>query len=167
MTFPAFTIEADTQTYSYDFAGRVTQANNRYAQVSRGYYTNGWLGTATQKVREYNGTSFSTHVYTLSYGYDRNGRRIRLTHPTQLKPSNAGPTEYRYNPGARSIRSSDRLPGGPCRSSGSPTTLRAAWTASAIRTASAKCIGTTRRGGWSASGVCGCYPRARAAGTTA
>lgn len=74
----------DTDTYGYDpTMGWLTQADNRYATIRRTYYPNGALRSDTMTVANQAGTANpqlvgSTHVFGLSYTYDKNGRRTAL-----------------------------------------------------------------------------------------
>ncbi|HEY0024965.1 MAG TPA: RHS repeat-associated core domain-containing protein [Longimicrobium sp.] len=95
-------IPADVVEFRYDDAGNLIRADNRDAQVRRGYYPNGLLKTDTLRVRTAAelsaGGDFAQHDYTLGYRYDLNGRRTALAHPGQLAPAGGGDTQYRYHP---------------------------------------------------------------------
>ncbi len=67
-------IPADTLLFAFDSAGNMVRADNRYAEVRRSYYLNGALATDTLRLRDYSDNAFG-HTYTLSYRYDRDGRR--------------------------------------------------------------------------------------------
>lgn len=99
--FPAFatsglTIDAASDTFTYDVMGNVLTANNPYAQVTRTYALNGALSTEQQAIKEYGSSSFSTHVFSLSHLYNRDGARVALNHPTSLSPG-TDRTEYTYS----------------------------------------------------------------------
>ncbi len=91
-SFPYFsnggslTIPGDTATFTYDAAGRMRTAYNGAAQIDRTYFLGGALQTETQKIRRWDNTNYTQHVYVLQYGYDLAGRRTSLTHPAQLLP---------------------------------------------------------------------------------
>jgi hypothetical protein len=86
--------------------GRIQTANNGDARVSRTYYPNGLLQTETQRIRTLaklsEGGDTTSHQYTLTYTYDRNGRRKELQHPANLTPVVSGVikdrTRYDYHP---------------------------------------------------------------------
>jgi RHS repeat-associated protein len=80
------TIAADTVTYSYDVLGHPLTIDNRYAQITRTYTLDGLITTDQQALKNYGSSSFGTHVYDLAYHYDRDRRRVGLTHPTWLSP---------------------------------------------------------------------------------
>jgi RHS repeat-associated protein len=83
----ARTIDRDSASFSYDFwTGQIETANNKDALVSRTYFADGLLKGEVQSLRSVAENTFGNHVYSLSYGYDRAGRRTRLTHPSQLAP---------------------------------------------------------------------------------
>ncbi|HET7464047.1 MAG TPA: RHS repeat-associated core domain-containing protein [Longimicrobium sp.] len=94
-----YTAPGEQATFTYDpVTSLVATANNGDVQVSRTYFPNGRVRTETQKIRDASGTDFSKHVYTLEYAYDLDGRRISLTHPTQLAPAGGwGSTQYLYD----------------------------------------------------------------------
>src|SRR5574341_185090 len=71
-------LAADTLRFAYDSAGRLIQADNRYAQIRRTYQVNGLLATDTLRLRNYLDNTFGTHLYQLRYSYDRDGRRTSL-----------------------------------------------------------------------------------------
>jgi RHS repeat-associated protein len=79
-----YAIPGDTATFTYDASSHLLTANNDVARLTRTYYTNGLDSTETQAIRTWNDTSFSTHVYTLKYSYDLDGRRTALHHPSTL-----------------------------------------------------------------------------------
>jgi len=101
--FLSQSIPGDTTRFFYDTMGRDTLAVNRFSRVSRIFGTHGLLLSEIQQIRSWaeranstwNTSGFSTHVYGLSYTYDLNGRRTRLTHPTVLGPGNDH-TDYTY-----------------------------------------------------------------------
>jgi hypothetical protein len=76
-------------------------SSNAGTRASRTYNQDGSLETDSTAIREYDGTSFNTHVYGLSYDYDLNGRRTSLFHPNQLAPAVSGTPQteqmYDYN----------------------------------------------------------------------
>jgi RHS repeat-associated protein len=100
---PGVCIPADTARFAYDATGRMVQADNMYARVRRDHYRNGLLRTETQRVRTYYRSGalnacgeesptpqtsspslewdFNQHVYTTTRVYDRDGRRLSITHP--------------------------------------------------------------------------------------
>ena len=99
-----FAVPADVVQFGYDTLGNLVRADNGDALVRRAYNLNGTLANETQKIRtvaELNaGGDTMSHVYTLGYLYDLNGRRITLIHPRQLTPTPTGRdvTTYGYDP---------------------------------------------------------------------
>jgi RHS repeat-associated protein len=81
-----YCIPADTATYGYDHVGNMTIANNGEAQISRVYLQNGDLLVDSLRIRAFNTTDFTQHVYGLSYTYDLDGRRLTMNHPTNIAP---------------------------------------------------------------------------------
>ena len=82
-------VAAIADTLTFDPAGGIRTANNRDARVSRTYYPNGDLKSETQRIRtvkplDAGGDIENAHVYTLTYTYDRNGRRKAVHHPSAL-----------------------------------------------------------------------------------
>lgn len=90
-----YTVPADTATFTYDAQGRTLTADNRDAQVTRTYYANGLPASETLRIADSARTTFAQHGYTASSTYDRNGRRVALTVPTQFQPS-AQQTQLHY-----------------------------------------------------------------------
>lgn len=99
-------VHGDTITFQYDPLGRILEADNVNAKITRQYYPNGALMSETQRVRTLPDSgalgSFTKHVYTVGYHYDRDGRRDSLYFPAQLKTaSQNGPIgttqSYAYN----------------------------------------------------------------------
>ncbi|MGH7719357.1 MAG: RHS repeat-associated core domain-containing protein [Gemmatimonadaceae bacterium] len=100
-------ISGDTVTITYDVVGNVLTADNRDARIRRTYNANGTLATDTLWIRTYAelnaGGNFTTHVYGLRFGYDLNGRRVWLKHPTSVAPraltgtAMYDSTAYRYD----------------------------------------------------------------------
>jgi RHS repeat-associated protein len=93
-TGTGYQIPADTMRFTYDALGNTLTANNRDARVTRTYYNNSLLKTETQQIRTLAeipaGGSFNSHVHTLTYKYDKDGRRIELQHPSNLAPMVGG-----------------------------------------------------------------------------
>ncbi|MEJ7812825.1 MAG: RHS repeat-associated core domain-containing protein, partial [Gemmatimonadaceae bacterium] len=81
-------IPADTATFTYDAAGNVLTADNRDALIRRAYHRNGTLAADSLRIRTLAelgaGGNFTSHAYGLRFGYDLNGRRTWLKHPSQL-----------------------------------------------------------------------------------
>ena len=99
-------IPADVEVFDYDALGNVIVANNADAKIHRAFFPNGSLRSETQRIRAWDGTDTTMHVYTLRFAYDRNGRRIRLWHPEQFAvPDDYGVTRdsqtYAYGPGGQ------------------------------------------------------------------
>jgi RHS repeat-associated protein len=98
--FPAFTsglpIAAATDTFTYDVMGNLRTANNPYARIGMTYALNGALASEIDSLKSYGSSSFDSLVYVRSYAYDRDGRRVAITHPTWI---NAGSdrTEFMYS----------------------------------------------------------------------
>ncbi|HZG44353.1 MAG TPA: hypothetical protein VEY93_15490, partial [Longimicrobium sp.] len=107
-----FAISGDTVKFAYDpVTGQMTQADNRYAQIRRGYNRNGTLSVDTTRVRTWDMSAWSAtpHEYVMRYEYDLNGRRTRLTLPDNLAPEPGRQhQDYAYDPvwgGLRQVRS--------------------------------------------------------------
>ncbi|HKP76893.1 MAG TPA: RHS repeat-associated core domain-containing protein [Longimicrobiaceae bacterium] len=107
------TIPADTARFTYDEMGNVLTANNRSAQVTRTWNSNGTLASETQRIRTYAGQNWSAHAYTLGYQYDLDGRRTQLTHPGNISPSApvSSVTRYGYDPDTGDLASVSGLSG--------------------------------------------------------
>ncbi|MFL5541998.1 MAG: RHS repeat-associated core domain-containing protein, partial [Longimicrobiaceae bacterium] len=94
------TIPADTARFTYDAMGNVLSANNRDARISRSWNDNGTLASETQRIRTYAGNDTTAHTYRLDYGYDLDGRRTALIHPSTISPHAPArdTTRYGYDP---------------------------------------------------------------------
>ncbi|HKO23263.1 MAG TPA: RHS repeat-associated core domain-containing protein, partial [Chloroflexota bacterium] len=79
-------LPGEEASFSYDGAGNLTRAVNADAVVSRRYYPNGQLKTDTLKIRTYQGTDTTSHVYGLAYTYDLEGRRTQMDLPVNIAP---------------------------------------------------------------------------------
>ena len=93
-------IAARTDTFTYDSGGNMARAWNNFARVSRTYNLDGTVATDTLRLRKYGDTTdtaFLTHVYVTTFGYDLEGRRSRLTHPTNIDPGSAVDQLYTYD----------------------------------------------------------------------
>jgi RHS repeat-associated protein len=94
-----YRILADVDSFRYDPRGNLTLADNTQAQVRRAYYPNGLLKADTQRIATVAGGGFNQHEYILSYTYDRNGRRLDVVHPAQLRAGTVRDrTSYSYHP---------------------------------------------------------------------
>lgn len=99
----------DTARFTYDARGLVLAATNRHARVTRTYFPGGLLKTDTSRVRTSTPshtdtlwTGYTAHVYGLEHQYDLNGRRTRLTYPSNLLAGSGitglrGYAEYGYD----------------------------------------------------------------------
>ncbi len=76
-----WTMPGDSASFVYDAMGRTTHADNGDARVTRTYHPSGLLLSETQRIRTYAGQDFDAHAYTVGYGYDLDGRRIRTDLP--------------------------------------------------------------------------------------
>jgi RHS repeat-associated protein len=86
------TFGGETATFRYDLqTGQLDTASNPTALVTRTFYRNGDLKTETQHLRTVvTGTiDPGVHEYTMSFRYDRNGRRLGLTVPDAVRPRNS------------------------------------------------------------------------------
>ncbi len=86
---------AETQVFTYHPSGQISSANALDANVVRTYHASGALLTDTLKIRDSSRATIP-HVFSLSYTYDRNGRRLSRT----LGPSSlfsGSPMTYAYN----------------------------------------------------------------------
>jgi len=97
-------VHGDTVTFKYDAVGKITEADNANAHIARQYYASGLLQSEIDSVRTvpYPG-NFATHVYTVGYHYDRDGRRDSLYLPWILGAASEngyiGTTQsYAYDP---------------------------------------------------------------------
>jgi RHS repeat-associated protein len=87
--YPAYTIPAETHTFSYDALGHLLAAENPDAKVHRTYFPDGLLATDSLLIQTVNHDDWTKHVYGLANTYDRDGRRVALTIPQQLTASGA------------------------------------------------------------------------------
>ncbi|HEU0053522.1 MAG TPA: hypothetical protein VFQ39_10110, partial [Longimicrobium sp.] len=85
-----FTLPGDTARFTWDQLGRLRTARNRDAWIDRRWNLDGTLRADTLRIRTWAGRDSTTHVYGLTYTYDREGRRKTLTHPSQLNPGYPG-----------------------------------------------------------------------------
>jgi RHS repeat-associated protein len=92
-----YRVPADSSVFEYDRVGRLVRADNADALVRRSYFPGGMLERETQKVQTAARNDTTKHVYVLQYGYDLDGRRISLTHPSRLAPAGGAPTTYGYH----------------------------------------------------------------------
>jgi RHS repeat-associated protein len=87
-------IHGDTVSFTYDAGGRMIEADNVNAKISRAYFTNGKLQSETQRIRTTPDSgaagSFAAHVYTIAYHYDLDGRRDSLYIPPVLAQTSTG-----------------------------------------------------------------------------
>ncbi len=86
----AYTQTPDTARFTYTNDGLVLTANNKNADVSRIYHSNGVLLTEALSIRTADRSGFSGHLYAVANTYDADRRRTgtSLT-PTALFGSNA------------------------------------------------------------------------------
>jgi YD repeat-containing protein len=82
-------IPGDTVRFTYDLAGNLRAADNRYARIRRTYHLDGSLATDSLRIRSYTGQDFAAHAYALAYTYDLEGRRARLTMGSGLAAATA------------------------------------------------------------------------------
>jgi RHS repeat-associated protein len=98
------TVPAQTDSFAYDVAGRMTGAFNQFSKVRRDYYPNGSLKSELQSVASASG-SFGQHDYTTQYTYDLSGRRAHLAYPIQFDvgsaANGAGSVDYGYDVAGR------------------------------------------------------------------
>jgi RHS repeat-associated protein len=92
-----YCIPIDTATFAYDNMGRMIEADNSDARISRAYNMDGTPASDTLRIRPYTGTDFSQHVFGLAFTYDLDLRRTSLTHPANLAPASASPQRYQYD----------------------------------------------------------------------
>jgi hypothetical protein len=74
--------------------GNLRTANNPYARIGMTYALNGALASEIDSLKSYGSSSFDSLVYVRSYAYDRDGRRVAITHPTWI---NAGSDRTEYH----------------------------------------------------------------------
>jgi len=96
--YAAYTIPADTQTFTYDPMSRLLTANNHDARVKRAYYADGLLRADSLWIRTLTGANFGQHVYGLMSLYDLDGRRTSLAAPAQLVAGAGAAVAYTYDP---------------------------------------------------------------------
>ena len=86
----AYAETPDTARFTYTNDGLPLTANNKNANVSRTYHSNGVLLTDTLSIRTADRTGYSGHIYAVANTYDANRRRTgtSLT-PTALFGSNS------------------------------------------------------------------------------
>jgi RHS repeat-associated protein len=92
-----YRVPADSSAFEYDRMGRLVRADNADALVRRSWFPGGLLERETQKVQTAARNDTTKHVYVLQYGYDLDGRRTSLTHPSALAPSAGAATSYGYH----------------------------------------------------------------------
>ena len=92
-----YLVPADSSVFEYDRMGRLVRADNADALVRRSWFPGGLLERETQKVQTAARNDTTKHVYVVQYGYDLDGRRISLTHPSQLAPTGGAATAYGYH----------------------------------------------------------------------
>lgn len=84
-----YVIAADTSVFAYDPLGRLQQADNRYARITRAYTPSGLLLKDSVAMGFYTVPTSDQASYVLRYTYDRNGRRATMAWP-------GGTTGYSY-----------------------------------------------------------------------
>jgi RHS repeat-associated protein len=77
-------IPRDSASFTYDVLGNIETANNGYAQITRSYEPDGMLEREIARIRTYGGSTFTTHVDTTDYVYDKDRRLKELHHPNHL-----------------------------------------------------------------------------------
>ena len=87
--------------FTYDVSGAIQTANNPFARITRHYFSGGAQKDETQDIATYN-LAFGTHLYSLSYTYDKNGRRKSLTYPLVLTDLSGTPDVLQYGYNAQS-----------------------------------------------------------------
>ena len=76
----------DPSSFAYDAMGRMVEANNAWARITRTWNRNRTLASDTSRVSTWptgNG-DFTQHVYGIRSGYDLSSRRIWMKQPSQL-----------------------------------------------------------------------------------
>jgi len=96
--YPAYTIAAETDTFTYDPVGRLLTADNADAKVKRSYYPNGLIKTDSLRIQTVARDDWERHKYGLRYAYDLDGRRDTLIIPQALRPGGDGAITYTYDP---------------------------------------------------------------------
>jgi RHS repeat-associated protein len=97
------TIDQVVESYTYDQSGQILTANNRYAQVTRGYFPSGAMRREVQRISKYNnaaGNDFTARSDTVAYDYRVDGALKTLTYPTRLTKTAGGTyntVQYRYS----------------------------------------------------------------------
>jgi RHS repeat-associated protein len=91
-------IPDDTQTFVYDVAGNMVQANNLYARVKRSWNQNGTLAADTEFVRASLAEDPTyPHAYGIRYGYDIEGRRTWMKYPGAVAVAGYDSAAYTYD----------------------------------------------------------------------
>lgn len=90
-----YRVPADSSRFAYDAMGDLVRADNADALIRRAYNDNGELRSETLKIQTLARNDTTQHVYVVAYGYDLDGRRTSLTHPSQLAPG-SGVTRYTF-----------------------------------------------------------------------
>ena len=83
-------IVVDTARFVYDMLGHMTQANNRYARVSRTYFPGGALQSDSTAIGVYATPLIDGTKRGQKYTYDLSGKRTSMV-------SYLGTTGYSYN----------------------------------------------------------------------
>ncbi len=95
-TYP-YTVEADTQHFTYRPDGQIRRADNRFARVGRAYDVLGRLRADTLQIATVQG-AFTGHVYPVHFGYDRNGRRTSTEVPALFTLGTRDTINYTWDP---------------------------------------------------------------------
>jgi YD repeat-containing protein len=99
----SLTLPAEVHEFGYDEDGNLVRADNSVSRVRRRYGLNGTLEVDSLFIRTLDGqpndpAAFTPHIYVMGHKYDLNGRRVSLSHPTQLAPVQDAVTRYSYDP---------------------------------------------------------------------
>jgi YD repeat-containing protein len=99
----SLTLPAEVHEFGYDEDGNLVRADNSVSRVRRRYDLNGTLEVDSLFIRTLDGqpndpAAFTPHIYVTGHKYDLNGRRVSLSHPTQLAPVQDAVTRYSYDP---------------------------------------------------------------------
>jgi RHS repeat-associated protein len=93
------TVPREKSVFTYDAMGNLETATNARTQVTRTYRLDGLIHTDQLALEELgDSTDLTTHVHKLKYDYDRDRRRVAITHPDSLATTGIDRTIYTYHP---------------------------------------------------------------------
>lgn len=107
--YAAYTIPAQTDSFTYDSVGQILTAHNPDAQVNRSYYPNGLLKTDSLRIQTWTHDDWEKHKYGIWNSYDFDGRRTTVGIPKQLGLGVDTTIAYGYDPQLGAIQTINDL----------------------------------------------------------